>query len=136
MKGTTVDFFNAPWETSDEPGPGGGDDVRWTILFSGRRTPTGVMSMGLAEIAAGGVLPMHRHAPGEIYHILEGEGWIDIEGARHGLAPGTAAFIPPDAWHETTPAGPGPLRFLFVFSAGTFEEIVYEFADQGEGDSA
>ena len=79
---------------------------------------------------------MHRHAPAEIYHVLEGEGRVEIGGVRHRLSPGTAAFIPPNAWHETAPAGPEPLRFLFVFSTETFEEVVYEFADQVEGDSA
>ena len=92
--------------------------------------------MGLTEIAAGGVLPMHRHAPAVIYHVLEGEGFLEIEGLRHSLAPGTAAFIPPEAWHETAAAGRAPLRFLFVFSAGRFEEVVYEFAEEDGGGGA
>ena len=131
MNGTTVHLGELAWESAEDPAPGGGVDVRWKLLFSGHRTPTGLLSMGMAEIRPGGLLPLHRHAPAEIYHVLEGHGQVEIEGARHPLRPGGAVFIPPDAWHETLADSGAPLRFLFVFSADSFEEIQYEFADGG-----
>lgn len=87
--------------------------------------------MGLAEIEPGGKLPLHRHPPAEIYHVTEGEGVVRIEDVEHRLRPGMAAFIPPSAWHETEATGARPLRFLFVFAAESFEDISYEFADDG-----
>jgi quercetin dioxygenase-like cupin family protein len=127
MTGTAIALDEPAWETWDDPALAARSAVRWRLVFSGRRTPTEAMSMGLAEIAPGGVLPLHHHAPAEIYHILEGEGRTEVEGVAHALRPGVSLFIPANARHRTTNPGPGRLRFLFVFPTDTFEEVVYHF---------
>ncbi|WIX34968.1 cupin domain-containing protein [Salinicola sp. JS01] len=50
--------------------------------------------MGLAEIAPEGILPLHQHDPAEIYHILSGEGQMEIEGVTFPLYAGQSVFIP------------------------------------------
>jgi quercetin dioxygenase-like cupin family protein len=124
---TAIDLEGLAWETWDDPGLKDRSAVRWKLVFSGRRTPTGAMSVGLAEIAPGGVLPLHHHAPAEVYHVLEGEGRAEVEGEPHRLRAGLSLFIPANARHRTTNTGPGPLRFLFVFPTDSFEEVVYQF---------
>ena len=123
--------FDAPaWESWDGPDPAGANPVRWKLLFSRGLTPTTDMCMGLAEIAPGGRLPLHHHAPAEIYHVLAGEGRCDVEGVAHEMLPGVSLFIPPDALHATTNTGERPLRFLFVFPTDAFDDVEYHFEAQ------
>jgi len=116
-----------PWETWDDPDLAARSAVRWRLILSGSRTPTTAMSMGLAEIAPGGVLPLHHHAPAEVYHVVGGEGLAEVEGAPHALHPGVSLFIPGGARHRTTNTAARPLRFLFVFPTDRFEDVTYHF---------
>ena len=127
MAGTTITTDGLPWETWDDPELAARSAVRWKLFFSGPRTPTASMSMGLGEIAPGGVLLLHHHATPEIYHILEGEGLCEVDGAAHELRAGVALFIPAEARHRTTNAGAAPLRFLLVFPTDSFEQVAYRF---------
>jgi quercetin dioxygenase-like cupin family protein len=127
MAGTMVDPEGLPWETRDDPVMAARSGTRWKLIFSARRTPTQAMSFGLAEFPPGAVLPLHHHAPAEIYHVLDGEGLTEIEGEPHRLRAGVSLFIPANARHRTTNTGPGPLRFLFVFPTDSLEEVVYHF---------
>jgi quercetin dioxygenase-like cupin family protein len=128
MAGTMIDLGELPWETRDGPPPAAGTSrTRWRLIFSKRRTPTEALTLGLAEFPPGGVLPLHHHAPAEIYHVLEGEGLTEIEGEPHMLLPGISLFIPANARHRTANTGSGPLRFLFVFPTDSFDEIAYHF---------
>ena len=127
MAGTMIDPEGLPWETWDDPALAARSPLRWKLIFSGRRTPTEALSFGLAEFPPGAVLPLHHHAPAEIYHVLAGEGLTVIEGESHRLRAGVSLFIPANARHRTTNTGAGPLRFLFVFPTDSFEEIAYHF---------
>ena len=42
------------------------------------------------------------HADDEVYVVLEGNGVLEVEGARHSLAPGQAIFVPAGADHRFT----------------------------------
>jgi quercetin dioxygenase-like cupin family protein len=128
MAGVRVDIAGAAWETWDDHTFAAKTKVRWKLIFSGDQTPTESMSMGLAEIAPGGALPMHHHEPAEIYHVLDGNGLVEIGGVSHRLQPGISVFVPPDAWHQTTNTGSTTLRFLFVFPTRTFGEVLYHFS--------
>jgi quercetin dioxygenase-like cupin family protein len=122
-----IDPEGLPWESRDDPVLAARSRTRWKLIFSGRRTPTEALSFGLAEFPPGAVLPLHHHAPAEIYHVLDGEGLTEIEGEPHRLRAGVSLFIPANARHRTTNTGRGPLRFLFVFPTDSFEEITYHF---------
>jgi quercetin dioxygenase-like cupin family protein len=127
VAGTLIDPEGPPWETRDDPELAVRIGTRWRLIFSGRRTPTEAMTVGLAEFPPGAVLPLHHHAPAEVYHVLEGDGLAEVEGESHRLRAGVSLFIPADARHRTTNTGAGPLRFLFVFPTDSFEEVVYHF---------
>lgn len=127
MAGTRVAAEEVEWETWDDRALAARSKVRWRLLFSGRRTPTQTMSMGLYEIAPGSQLPLHHHDPAEIYHLLGGEGTAEIEGVVHELRAGVSLFIPPGARHRVINTGTEPLRALFIFPTDSFEEISYHF---------
>jgi mannose-6-phosphate isomerase-like protein (cupin superfamily) len=44
----------------------------------------------------------------EIYYVLEGEGFIELDGERTPVKPGTAVLIPPRVRHRTL----GRIRLL------------------------
>jgi mannose-6-phosphate isomerase-like protein (cupin superfamily) len=46
----------------------------------------------------------------EIYYILEGEGFIELDGERTPVKPGTAILIPPGVRHRTL----GNIRLLNI----------------------
>lgn len=115
---------HAPLEGGEDPTFG---TVRWRTLFSGDRTATRGMTMGVAEFGPGGTLLPHRHGPAEIYFGLAGQGHVTIDGVTHEIAPGVALYIPEDAEHGTV-AGEEGLRFLYVFPRDSFAEVEYRFS--------
>ena len=94
LAATSVGGDEPPWESWHDPRLAAISAVRWRLVVSGDRTPTAGMSAGIAEIAPGGVLPLHRHAPPELYHVIEGQGVAEVEGTAHALRPGDIAVHP------------------------------------------
>ena len=95
-----------PLEGGEDPAFG---TVRWRTLFSGDRTPTRGMVLGIAEFGPFGTLLPHRHGPAEIYFGLSGAGVVTIDGVPH-------------------PLGPEGLRFLYVFPRDSFADVEYRFS--------
>jgi quercetin dioxygenase-like cupin family protein len=118
-----------PWESWHDPRLAAISAVRWRLLVSGERTPTTGLSAGVAEIAPAGSLPLHHHALPEFYHVLEGEGLVEVDGAPWVLRPGISVYIPGNACHRTSNTADKPLRFLFVFLTDRFEDVAYHFEE-------
>ncbi len=71
--------------------------------------PGAVASAHLVEIRQDAAV--HHHArTTEIYVILEGEGFIELDGERMPVKPLTAIYIPPGVKHRAI----GPLRLLNI----------------------
>ena len=107
--------------------------VEWRTLISGDRTKTNTntLTSGVAELPVGvtTIYRMHKHAPVEMYYILEGNGSIKIVDEEHDVRKGTAVYIPGNVAHCLINTGDVPLRLLYVFAADSFEEIEYEFPE-------
>lgn len=101
--------------------------VRFSTLFSGDRTPTDTMTSGLADIPAGHRFAVHRHAPPEIYHVLEGEGVLQLDGEEVGVGPGAAVFIPADCEHGIRNTGQTTLRVFYVMAIDALDQVDYRF---------
>ncbi|SDF12976.1 hypothetical protein SAMN04488105_11312 [Salipiger thiooxidans] len=117
----------------EAPLEGGGDPAfgteRWRTLFSGDRRPTRGMVPGIAEFALSGTLLPHRHGHGyeKICFGLSGGGVVPIDGVPHPLGPEVALYFPEDAERGTV-AGPGGLRFLYVFPRDSFADVEHRFS--------
>ena len=117
----------------ERSGSGGFGAVAWRTLFSGDRTPTGALTVGVADVPpdATDEPGLHRHEPAEIYYVVQGRGSVVIGDTVHPLEAGSAVFIPPNTWHVARNTGQETLRLLYVFPTDTFGEVTYEFPADG-----
>ncbi|KAJ5669294.1 Cupin 2 conserved barrel [Penicillium macrosclerotiorum] len=125
-------MVDTPPESFPDPHHG---EISWHTLFSAPKTNTSDLSVGIAICPPHtGHLGAHRHKQAEIYHILEGEGEITIDGVSSRVSSGSTVFIPGDAEHGIVNRGEERLRWLYVFAEGSFEDVVYRFS--GDWDQA
>ena len=104
-------------------------------LLGGDRCP-GDFTAGIAELAVGGWLGLHRHDPAELYHVLEGEGEVTVDGRRHAVGRGTTVHVPGSSEHAVRNTGTGVLRFFYVFAVDSFEQVEYDFGGGRTGGPA
>lgn len=105
--------------------------VRWKTLISADRTDTVGLTCGVAELPVGSsrTVNLHRHAPIELYYILQGEGLLRIDGMDYEVSTGSTAFIPANSSHGLVNTGSSVLRLLYVFPVDSFAEVEYVFPD-------
>jgi quercetin dioxygenase-like cupin family protein len=108
--------------------PDGRGVVSWETLIDADLTPSNGVTCGFAVIEAGGFLAPHRHQPSEVYHILEGQSVVTIDGTDHHVTKGDTVFIPPMAEHGIRNSSAARMRLLFIFPTSTFAEIEYLFS--------
>lgn len=123
MAGTSVEPGHEDWQDWTDPVRGRDERVRWAAVFSEDMVP----GVGLIELRPGGVMTRHHHAPAEVYHVISGDGEVEIEGETHVLRVGSTVHVPPDAWHETRSTGSETLRILYFFPTASFAEVDYHF---------
>jgi mannose-6-phosphate isomerase-like protein (cupin superfamily) len=120
-----IDEADAPLDGWDDPVKG---RIRWRTLFSRGGTPTDGITCGVCDLAPGGWLGLHRHAPPEIYYVLAGAGVVTLEGKEVAVKAGSAVFIPGMAEHGVRQTGAGRLRFFYGFPVDSLGTIEYLFS--------
>lgn len=105
--------------------------VSWRTLLSADRTASASLTVGTATLDPGASVDgaLHRHAPDEIYVILEGEGLVHIDGEAHPVRAGSAVFVPGGVWHHAENTGSVPLRLLYAFAVDSFADVAYEYPE-------
>ena len=104
-------------------------EVGFRTLFGAGELATDALTLGITELAPGGWLGLHRHAPAEVYYVLQGEAVVTLSGVEHVVTAGSAVFIPGGAEHGIRNVGQGVVRFVYAFPVGSFADVVYEFSD-------
>jgi mannose-6-phosphate isomerase-like protein (cupin superfamily) len=122
-----VEELSVGIESGDDPG------VTWRTLTSGDRTPTQALTTGVCEIAPGGELLYHRHAPLELYYFLEGTGVVTLGASERAVQPGSTVYIPGDTPHGIRNTGTVPLKLFYVFPVDSFGEVEYVMLDPAAG---
>lgn len=112
--------------------------VAWWTLFSGDRTPTNELTVGIAHIPPGAEPPLrgHCHAPAELYYFLSGTGFVSVDGEVAPVRSGDAVFIPGGSEHFAANNGDEVLSLLYVFAKDSFSDITYEFPTESEPSAA
>ena len=73
----------------------------------------GLCSLHRVEISANARTHYHRHHT-EVYHVLEGEGTIELDEDRQPLRPGVSVLIPPGVRHRAV-VTPGQTMTILNF---------------------
>jgi mannose-6-phosphate isomerase-like protein (cupin superfamily) len=101
--------------------------MRWQNLFSGEKTASYALTLGVAELPPETQLIRHWHEQPESYFFLEGMGLVGIDDEEHQVEAGTAVFVPGRAWHFIRNTGSVLLRLVYTFPADSFQQIVYHY---------
>lgn len=76
--------------------------------------PDQVASLHVVEVTRDSRTHYHKRLT-EIYYVLEGEGFMELDGERYEVKPGDSILIKPGCRHRATPAEDGgALRILNV----------------------
>ncbi len=70
----------------------------------------------------------HQHPQSEVYHVLEGQGVVTIEGEDYVLDKGSTLFIPGGCEHGTRNTADCPLKNFYVFAVDSLQEVEYIFS--------
>jgi mannose-6-phosphate isomerase-like protein (cupin superfamily) len=124
---TVIHTDDVPVEGWDDPARG---SITWRTVFSNERTPTSGLTLGIAELAPDGTVgnPPHRHAPPEVYFVIEGEGIVTVDDVTSPVRTGTAVFVPGGAEHSLANTGSTTMRLLYSFAVDSFDDVEYRFS--------
>ena len=107
--------------SSTEKYPG----VRWKFLIDADFTESSGLSLGFAEIAPGGDLVLHYHAPSEIYVVTDGTGILNKSGKPEEIKKGDVVFIGKDEKHALKNEENETFKFYWIFPTDRFSEVKY-----------
>ena len=107
--------------SSTEKYPG----VRWKFLIDADFTESSGLSLGFAEIAPGGDLVLHYHAPSEIYVVTDGTGILNKSGKLEEINKGDVVYIGKNEKHALKNEGKETLKFYWIFQTDRFSEVKY-----------
>lgn len=112
-----------------------GTGLSWKTLTSATKTRTDTFTSGIATCApSSGCLEPHRHQQAELYHFIEGQGIVEMEGSEYPVRAGSVVFIPSNVKHAVRNSSETKeLRWLFVFATGDFGDVVYRWSRDEEG---
>ena len=89
------------------------------------------LSVGYGKIPVGEDLPLHSHAPQEVYFITQGNGLLLMKDEKvRDIAKGDSVYIPENEPHGVKNTGTCDLEFLFVFPGDSWSEIEYNFKNK------
>jgi quercetin dioxygenase-like cupin family protein len=83
----------------------------------------GKLSVFQATMPEGFSPPRHIHTrEDEVFLVLEGEAWFDIDGDRRLVGPGTSVYMPRGVPHTFRVKSPAA-RMLGIMTPGAFEQL-------------
>lgn len=77
--------------------------------------------------------PYHLHTRAEnVYHVLDGQVRIRIDGVDHDAGPGDTVFIPPGVPHSATNIGERDARLLEIYAPAKVDFVEVPFIPGGD----
>jgi len=91
----------------------GKDATVYKMVYAESPVPCKTLFVGRTVIAPGGAFPLHSHPVEEVYYVLSGRGFAEVDGERVAFEAGDAVFIPANVKHRPINGSPSePLVFL------------------------
>ena len=79
--------------------------------------------MGIQVLQRGAHNRRHAHErQHEVLICYAGEGWAEVDGARHEVRPETTLLIGRAAWHTVRNTGSGQMRLLWMIAPAGLED--------------
>lgn len=108
-------------------------NTRTTILVSSKDSRDGV-SVIEHRVPYGDSPPLHIHrTEDEIFHILEGDFRVHVQGAEHRFGPGDIFVAPQGVPHTYRAESPAGGRMLTITAHGEFEGFVRAVGRPAQG---
>ena len=86
------------------------------------------LSLGCLNIPVGEQLPLHSHAPQEIYFVLQEQGLLLLKSEEtRPIEQNNAIYIPENALHSLQNTGDVDLKLLWVFPTTRWNDVAYDF---------
>jgi gentisate 1,2-dioxygenase len=95
--------------------------------------PTRTLDALVHEIDPGVTTTSHRHSWDATLFVVEGCGWIEIDGVRHDYEPWDALHVPAWAWHRSGNDGTKTVRLMSYSSQPLMESLGMAVIEDGEG---
>ncbi|MGK3958628.1 cupin domain-containing protein [Arthrobacter sp. R4] len=102
------------WTDWDDPRDG---LLSYTSTIGDGTTPSDTLTAGLTKLPSGGWLGLHSHDATEVYHVLSGEGIVQLAGEQEQVSQGSLVFIPSGCVHGIRNTGVHELEFFYVYDA-------------------
>jgi quercetin dioxygenase-like cupin family protein len=84
------------------------------------------LSMLRVHFAPGAHTSWHKHPRGQILHVIDGTGLIQVRGEEmRTLSPGDTAIAPPEEWHWHGAATGAMMTMISVQGAGADGAVVH-----------
>jgi len=107
-----------PWQQF----PGHFGSALSKALVAPSTTGSQLMDYRISTYQPMGYVERHVHKVQEqVYHILDGEGLMEIEDEKHVVRKNDVIFIAPGTWHSIVNSGLGDLTFIVVTTPVTDE---------------
>lgn len=101
--------------------------IKWeNILETGPAAGQG-LTAGKAALEPGREFRPHIHNTPELYYISAGQGVLVCAEGRISVEAESLVHIPAGTVHGLINTGTSTMLFLYVFPAGSFDRISYEF---------
>ena len=118
------------WEKSTKArvASGANPKTEWKHLIDNKICGSEGVSVGYGKIPIGEYLPLHTHAPQEIYFVTKGTGILTMDGDKtQNLGSGDTVYIPGKKLHGITNTGNVDFEYLFIFMINNWSDVKYYF---------
>jgi len=98
------------------------DNITSYLLVSKGTCNAENLAVTIVEMEPGGFQHLHSHEPEQMYYILEGQGWMTVDGEENPVQVGDCIFFSSYAEHGLKNTGEGVLRYLSAASPSFTQE--------------
>jgi mannose-6-phosphate isomerase-like protein (cupin superfamily) len=119
-KGPVVVLGSDEGESFWQPLPSRGYIVNKLTPYN---TPHDGFSLGIQVLEPGAHIRRHAHErQHEVLFCYAGEGWAEVDDARHEVRPETTLLIGRAVWHTVQNTGSGQMRLLWMIAPAGLED--------------